>query len=130
MSVKFKIGFTIGAETLFGLMSKMLPIEDLMVEEVMPESTTPKFVEAPWTRRKVQLRQKVKRKSDGPNLKEGINGVIVRALEGKPQRATDLQPLLKQAGFSPNSVGSRLQALERFKIVARNSEGIWRLVSV
>ena len=128
MSVKFKIGFTIGAETLFGLMSKMLPIEDLRVEEVMPESTTPKFVEAPWTKRKVRL--KPKRRSDGPNLKEGINGIIMLALTERPQRATDLAPLLRQAGFSPNSVSSRLQALEKFKIVTRNDEGIWRVASV
>jgi hypothetical protein len=131
MSVKFKIGFTIGAETLFGLMSKMLPIEDLSVEELAPKSrveTTPKFVEAPWTKRKVRL--KPKRRSDGPNLKEGINGIIMLALTERPQRATDLAPLLRQAGFSPNSVSSRLQALERFKIVTRNDEGIWRVASV
>ena len=37
MSVKFKLGFTVSAETLFGLLSKMLPIEDLSVEEVLSE---------------------------------------------------------------------------------------------
>jgi hypothetical protein len=35
--VKFKIGFTIPAETLFGMIAKMLPIEDLQVEELMEQ---------------------------------------------------------------------------------------------
>lgn len=35
MSVKFKLGFTVSAETLFTLLSKMLPIDDLSVEEVV-----------------------------------------------------------------------------------------------
>ena len=34
-AVKFKIAFTINAETLFTLASKLLPIEDLSIEEVV-----------------------------------------------------------------------------------------------
>ena len=41
MSVKFKLGFTVSAETLFTLMSKLLPIEDLSVEEVIERPPVP-----------------------------------------------------------------------------------------
>ena len=39
MNMKFKIGFTIDGETLFGMLSKMLPIESLSVEEIVPKPT-------------------------------------------------------------------------------------------
>jgi len=38
MSIKYKIGLTITAETLFGMIAKFLPIEDLYVEEILPQS--------------------------------------------------------------------------------------------
>ena len=38
MSVKFKVRFTISGETVFALIAKMLPIEDLEVEEIPVKS--------------------------------------------------------------------------------------------
>jgi hypothetical protein len=122
MSVKFKIGFTIDAETLFGILAKMLPIEDLSVEELAPAERAIRIANAPP--RKLP---RPKRASNGPNLKAGINGIILSALTQKPQRASELQPLLKRAGFSVNSISSRLQALERFNILVHDDEGVWRL---
>lgn len=40
MTVKFKIGFSVTAETLFGLMAKFLPVEDLHVEELVEPAPT------------------------------------------------------------------------------------------
>lgn len=120
MSVKFKLGFTVSAETLFGLLSKMLPIEDLSVEEVLSRvETTPRL--APTQRPAI-----AKRRGKELKLKEGINGVIIRALENGPLRSGELRPFLTKAGFSAGSTSSRLEHLEKHQIVV-NNDGVWRL---
>ena len=131
--VKFRLGFTISAETLFALMSKVLPIDDLSVEEIAP---TPKHNIAQQVKRlgadslmpppAKQRKKQVNRR--GLNLKEGINGVILAHMaDGQSYRETDLRPLLKAAGFSENSVSSRLQALLDHGVVKRVGHGQWRL---
>jgi hypothetical protein len=128
MSVKFKIGFTIAGETLFALMSKMLPIENLSVEELAPASKTPLADRAIELHRKKFLpRKKMQRASPGPSLTRGINMVIVNELEKGPKREVDIRPKIKAAGFSENSTSSRLQALLEHGIVERPSVGVWRL---
>lgn len=133
MSVKFKIGFTIAGETLFALMSKMLPIENLSVEELAPASKTPQADRAIELHQKKFLPRKKplnKRASPGPSLTRGINMVIVNELESGPKRASELQPKAKAAGFSNNSVNSRLEALRNHGIVERIGDGRWRLKKV
>jgi hypothetical protein len=121
MSVKFRVGFTMSAETLFGIIAKFVPIEDLEVEELAPRvETAPKP-------KLIADRKPNKRASRGPNLKKGVNGIIVVALKDKPLRAADLQPLVKAAGYSANSVNSRLEALHRFGVLARIGDGRWKL---
>jgi|HubBroStandDraft_5_1064220.scaffolds.fasta_scaffold1192908_1 hypothetical protein len=134
MTVKFKIGFTINGETLFGLMSKMLPIENLEVEEVIDSSDhlvlkpvpagAMKILNAAKHEPKPQIH---KRASPGPNLGKGINGIIVAALSDGPKRAADLQPKAVAAGFSANSVTSRLEELRKFGVIERVGDGKWRL---
>jgi hypothetical protein len=129
MSVKFKIGFTIAGETLFALMSKMLPIENLSVEELAPASKTPLADRAIEHHRKKFLPRKHvnTRARPGPSLTRGINMIIVGELEKGPKRAIEMQPKLKAAGFSPNSVTSRLEALQGHGIVVRVGDGRWKL---
>jgi hypothetical protein len=115
MSVKFKIGFTMDAETLFGLMSKMLPVENLSVEEVFERPSEPM----------PRLPHKG-RGFPGPDLKKGVNGIIMIALAEGPKRAVQIQPKVQAAGFSPNSVNSRLEALYRFGVIERVGDGTWR----
>ena len=128
--MKFKVGFTIGSETLFAMIAKMLPIEDVSVEEIV-ESKTPladraiahhqkKFP----TRPKKQISQRAR---PGPSLTRGVNMVIVNELESGPKRASELQPKAKAAGFSANSVNSRLEALRNHGVVERIGDGTWRL---
>ena len=125
MSVKFKLGFTVSAETLFGLLSKMLPIEDLSVEEVLSRvETTPRL--APTQRSAIAKPVRAKRRGQELNLKEEINGVLVRALENGPLRSSELRSFLTKAGFSANSTSSRLEHLEKHQIVV-NNDGVWRL---
>jgi hypothetical protein len=130
MTVKFKIGFTIDGEMLFGMLSKFLPIENLSVEEVMPQSDRLVLKPVPAGAMKIlaaaKQRRKFKRASLGPNLEKGINGVIMTALSSGPQSAKDLLPKTVAAGFSPNSVTSRLEELRRFGVIERVGDGTWR----
>jgi hypothetical protein len=127
MPVKFKIGFTIPAETLFGLLAKVLPIEDLHVEELLVEKTIqPRVTPAPRTQA-LGKPKKVKRRSRGLVLNEGINALILNHLaDDKPHRAIELEPLLSAAGFSSNSVGSRLQKLRSAGVVFQPELGLWQ----
>lgn len=139
--VKFKIGFVVDAETLFGILSKFLPVDDLVVEELSssPQSSPPSSMPhlADRTLRVATMRQprlkrasppvrKSKRKPSKPmNLNAGVNRIILDALFSRPHRASEFRPLLKAAGFSGNSAGSRLQQLERHGIVKRVEHGLW-----
>jgi hypothetical protein len=130
MSVKFKIGFTIAGETLFALMSKMLPIENLSVEELAPASKTPladQTIERNQKKFLPRKKQVNKRASPGPSLTRGINAIIVTQLTDGPKTASEMQPKIKEAGFSPNSASSRLEALQNYGIVERVGDGRWRL---
>jgi hypothetical protein len=130
MTVKFKIGFTINGETLFGLMSKMLPIENLEVEEVIDPSDHLVLKPIPagvLTAAKHKPKPQIhKRPSPGPNLKKGINGIVLTELSTGPKRAVDMQPKVVAAGFSENSVNSRLEELRRFSVIERTHDGMWR----
>jgi|SRR5579864_770584 len=121
MTVKFKVGLVITGETVFALLSKFLPIEDLEVEELLPEPAerVVRIAAAPP--------RKLKRASRGPNLKKGINGIVVTALKDAPKRAIELQPLIKAAGFSKNSLNSRLESLHKLGVLSRTSDGRWKL---
>jgi hypothetical protein len=57
MPVKFKLGFTIDAETLFGVISKFLPVEDLVVEELAPPTPEPKPLAISKPQRAPQVRK-------------------------------------------------------------------------
>ena len=118
MTVKFRVGFDIDGETLFGVIAKMLPIDNLSVEELAPHTGTPIL--------RVPVHRKFKRKSPGPNLTKGINAIIVTALKEKSLRSSDLQPLAEQAGFSRNSINSRLESLHQAGVIER-AGGKWRL---
>lgn len=130
MSVlKFKVGFTITGEALFAIIAKMLPIENLSMEEIIPSKTplADRAIEhhqKKFLPRKKQLNQ---RASPGPSLTRGINMIIVNELESGPKRASELQPKAKAAGFSNNSVNSRLEALRNHGIVERIGDGRWRM---
>jgi hypothetical protein len=78
MAVKFKIGFTIDAETLFGLISKFLPLENLSVEEVAlrPAHAAPPRL-SKIAERVERAKPKQKRASRGMDLKAGVNRIMV-----------------------------------------------------
>jgi hypothetical protein len=132
--MKFKIGFTIEAETLFRALSQFLPIDDLHVEEVAPTlaaQSTPQWPpQTPLAKKTERLAKPMKRrKGPGPNLTAGINRIVVEALSNKPHRAMDLRPLLKSGGYSHNSVTSRLEDLRNHGVIEQMGDGLWRLTS-
>ena len=120
MSVNFKVGFTISGETLFALFAKMLPIDDLSVEEIPAHKPPAKPIALP---RKPQARKK----NNPMRLKMGINGIILTAMRDKPLRALQMKPLIVAAGFSANSINSRLEALRLKGIIERVGDGTWRV---
>lgn len=124
MSIKFRIGFDISGETMFAMIAKMLPIENLSVTEL--PSTVPSRPE-PTPRLHGPRPQMHKRKSFGPNLKKGINGIIMTELREGPKRAVQFEAKVVAGGWSRNSVNSRLEALREFGVII-NENGFWRLV--
>jgi hypothetical protein len=130
MSVKFKIGFQIDAETLFGIIAKFLPLEELEIEEIASKPTHAErsiavhklTVAAPKPKR--QFRQ---RANPGPDLKRGINGIIMSELSTGPKHTINLRPKIQAASYSPNSTNSRLEELRKFGVIDRDDDGRWKI---
>ena len=129
-AVKFKVGFTIDAETLFTLAGKLLPIKDITIEELI-ERPDPNMARIAKVEQLVarKLKRKYKREPRRPmDLTTGINLIIMDALSDRlPHRAVEMKLALKAGGYSENSVGSRLQNLERHGVVEQIGDGTWRL---
>ena len=129
-TVKFKIAFTINAETLFTLASKLLPIDDLSIEELI-ERPDPNVARIAKVEQLVARKPKHKYKrapSKPMDLTAGINKIVMDALSNRlPHRAVEMRPALKAGGYSENSVGSRLQNLEKHGVVEQMGDGTWRL---
>jgi len=130
---KFKVAFTMDAKTLFLIMSKMLPIEDLKVEEKLDEAELQAALHtlAPKAKRalltKTSPKYKKVRASMPFNPDKGINKILLDNLAKRPHRAIELRDHLKEGGYSPNSVGSRLQRLAKRGVVTQHGDGLWSL---
>jgi hypothetical protein len=129
MAVKFKVGFTMSAETLFGIIAKFLPIEDLQVEEIEPPRP-PLRVEK-IARLVAPPPAKPRRSGNrylGVNLEGGVNAVILKALEdGKPRRYGELKKVVGDAGYAPTGIGSKLARLKDLKAVHQPDLGVWQI---
>jgi hypothetical protein len=129
MAVKFKVGFTMSAETLFGIIAKFLPVEDLQVEEVPPHvpelSKVARQVARIAPPPKPQL---TRNRYSGPALEGGLNAVILRLLEdGKPRRYAELKKAVGAAGYSGSGIGSKLARLRELKAVHQPDLGLWQI---
>ena len=122
--MKFKVGFTIGSETLFAMIAKMLPIEDVSIEELAPIKADRMIT---GIRAHPQIAGKKKRDRGGPRLNMGINAIIMAELKEGPKREIEMRRKIKAGGFSENSTSSRLEALRGFGIVTRIGDGRWKL---
>lgn len=134
MSVKFKLGFTVSAETLFTLLSKMLPIDDLSVEEVVEPPPVPAHMDSldrymkPPKLIKPQLKTVRRRGRNALNPNKGVNKIILDMLaDGKPHHVAEADGSIKEAGYSPNGMYSRIQRLQRHGLVFQPRKGLWQL---
>ena len=132
--IKYRLGFTMSAETLFALMAKMLPIEDLNVEEIVEHNTAPdpairfdKRFDLPKPAKKPAKMQRASRRSGGPNLEAGVNKVIMDTLAKGPTRAVDLKRDVEAAGYAATGIGSRLERLLHHKVIRRLQPGVYEV---
>lgn len=129
--VKYRLGFTISGETLFGLLARVLPIEDLSVEEIAPTPVKSPKVAQPLPKlvisAKKSNKQRAPRTSGGPNLEAGVNKVIMDALAKGPLRAGELKGHVEAAGYAATGIGSRLERLLHHKVLHRPQPGLYEV---
>ena len=128
MTTKYKINCTIDGETLWGILSKFLPFENLHVEEVV-ERPKPVSVLKLAKLDAVKPKQKrAPRKSHPLNTEEGVNGVITRVLaDGEPHRYAELKRTVAAAGYAETGLGSRLKRLLEYGAIINIEQGLWRI---
>ena len=130
MSVKFKIGFEVDAQTMFGIMAKFLPFDNLHVEEIVerPHQTSmPKLTKLPKAIMQRTAKRAPRRQGMTVNLVNGVNGYIMRALaDGQPHPFSELQHIIGAAGYAPTGIGSKLTRLRELGFIVNVSTGRWR----
>jgi hypothetical protein len=128
MPVKFKLGFMIDAETLFGILAKFLPLENLSVEEVVERHHAPATPRLPKIAKPQLAKPRPKRgRKRGLGLDEGVNGAIMRVLaDGEPHRYAELKSAVNAAGYAGSGIGSRIERLHAHNAIERVSTGLWR----
>ena len=136
--MKFKIGFTVQAETLFHMMSKFLPIEELNVEEI-PDTVTvkPPVKESKIAHLIAQNQNKItaptKRKykiigGKRIQLDKGANKLIMELFgDGEIHSAVELKTLYKREGFAVNGTGSALAKMKKRGVIFQPDYGVWQL---
>lgn len=128
--IKYKIGFTITAETLFSIIAKFLPVEELQIEELMPIVPT----QSKLAQQSIPTLPRRKRKIERPNitnLEAGTNRIMLELFsDGQPHKAVELKPAFKRENYSVNSIGSRLNSLRKKGILEQLGDGTWRLIKV
>jgi hypothetical protein len=130
---KFKVAFTMDSKTLFLIMSKLLPIEDLKVEEKLDPAELQAALQVYGQAKlahKPEKRKYIKKKASIPfSPDKGINKILLEHLARRPYRAVELKKPLQEGGYSANSVGSRLQELAHRGIVKQHGDGLWSLTN-
>lgn len=129
MTVKFKVGFTMSAETLFGIIAKFLPVEDLHVEEIAPLAEPPKLAKvARLIHQGAEPKPQARNRYSGPSLETGVNAVILRMLEdGLPHRYAEVKKAVGAAGYAASGIGSKLAHLKELNAVHQPEIGLWQI---
>jgi hypothetical protein len=132
MTIKYKLGFTIDSETLFGILSKFLPIQDLSVEEVMEPLPAGAQAILDAGRKLTHERAKQVRKTKGSgyalNPFAGANAIILAAFsDGEPHPGNICFTSMKAAGFATNGIYGKFERLRRHKLMFQPRPGLWQL---
>jgi hypothetical protein len=126
MSVKFRLGFTVDAQTMFSLMAKLLPIEDLNVEELIEHEAirpAPRIAKPQAQVRKPYTRT---RRGDPPTG-GGRFAAIKPALELGPLTLPEIRAILIKAGFAANGLSSAITAWRGFGLIEKIEYGRYQL---
>ena len=123
--IKYRLGFTMSAETLFALMAKVLPIEDLSVEEIAP---VPVRMPKPPPQLVAPKKKRATRGGYNANLQAGTNAIILKVLEdGKVHRTREIKEAYLAAGYNPNGTGSSIERQRKWGLIEKAGVGQWRL---
>lgn len=129
MPVKFKLGFTIDAETLFGILAKFLPVSDVTVEEIVqapPQQPIGDLVHALHSPQRVKHVKKAY--GHAVNIHSGVNAVIMATMaDGAIHTAADCLPAIRAGGYSSNGLSGKLTRLKAHGILAQPRPGRWQL---
>jgi hypothetical protein len=125
--IKYRLSFVMPGEVLFGLLAKVLPIEDLSVEEIAP---TPAKLKAKTAPQLVEHKKKRASPKGRLNIKQGANAIVLELFsDDRPHQAIELKPLFAARGLSANGVGSALEKLKRRGLVFQPGLGLWQRVA-
>jgi hypothetical protein len=126
MSVKFRLGFTIDAETMFGLMAKLLPIEDLNVEEIRERPHAP-IAKLAKPQPQIAKRGRGRRR----NATGGSRFAAIRpVLMNGPVHLSVLRQAFKDNNFSHNGLSSAITAWVGFGLIEKVGPGTYQLKSL
>jgi hypothetical protein len=132
MTIKYKLGFTIDSEVLFGLLSKVLPIQDLSVEEVMER--TPQLNDGPRFDERFDLPKRapqVRRKRGNDyelNPYAGGNAVVLSVLgDGEVHPANEFHAPMKAAGYKASGMFTRVKRLKRHGLIVSPAKARYQL---
>jgi hypothetical protein len=134
--VKFKIGFTIDAETLFSYVSKLMPgLNDFQVEEVyvappLIERPIPKVAQLVATRQIAKPIKTIKKRNVNRKrfLESGANKVVLDVLaDKKPHNSVEIKAAMKAAGFAETGSGAKMSKLKSYGILFQPEIGVWQL---
>jgi hypothetical protein len=128
MSVKFKIGFTIESETLFRMISQMLPVEDLSVEEVMVrqpqgigKSVMDQLIEAPKKPKNAEHHFK------HPSGKT-VQDFVIEFLKTRPSATwAEMSKHTVSIGYNKSSINNAVSRLLLKKMLEKVAPGVYRL---
>jgi hypothetical protein len=128
MPVKFKLGFTIDAKTLFGIMSQFLPVQDLVVEEIVEREPEPtirfdKRFDLPKPKPK-----RATRSGYAMNLHKGANAIMMAVMsDGEQHLGSDCFPALRAAGYSTNGLYGKFERLKKHGVLFAPVKGKWQI---
>lgn len=134
--VKFKIGFTIPAETLFGMMSKFLPIEDLHVEELMEQPQQPQIKQARIAKLIAAMPDnqiKKERKKHRQPFKHPSGRVLTDFVKEFVEKAkgdvswASMSKFTQQLGYEKSSINNAVSRLIEKGILERRGSGVYGL---
>jgi hypothetical protein len=129
---KYKIGFTIQAETLFAMMAKMLPIDDVKIQE---------FIEPPLEKQS-KVAQQVIAALGAPQKEKPIKlqkhfyhpsgktcqNFILEFLQKRPSATwSEMSHFLVSLGYNKSSVNNAVSRLVEKKFIERVTTGVYRL---